>query len=191
MMIEPGSVWIRRRDRTPVVIVPDPVGDGPTSTTLRRIAWRALPAGRLNRTTVAAWEKKFVPLVRDGQRVSDAGSEIIRELLLGCRVTRVEEGRTLVLDSGIRLEVSGNIGCGGCSAGNYSITRLEAFDNAITRVEFPTQQRECDSDDLEYLHITVYAEGGTVPDRTILTAVGTPGNGYYGSGYTITVRLPE
>lgn len=185
----PGEVWLRRRDNAQVIVVADPAGARIGETPA--VAWRALTKGRLNRTSLTAWGKKFTPIVRGQGKVSSAEEDRIRALLMGRRIVGVEDGRTLVLETGVRLDVEGNHGCSGCESGNYAITRLEAFDNAITRAEFPYQLRDDPKGDgLERLQITVYAEGGTVPDRTILTAVGTRGNGYYGSGFTLIVRSP-
>lgn len=109
----------------------------------------------------------------------------ITKLLLYRKIVRVE-GDTLVLDNGVQLEVIPNEGCGGCSNGWYYLTELNKCDNAITKVEFCTDDDFEDDgyNDTSY-KIFVYAEN----EKTkILQVDGSDGNGWYGSGYSIRVR---
>lgn len=112
--------------------------------------------------------------------------ETIKELLIGRKVTKVNEG-TLELDDGKRLTIKGNEGCGGCSSGWYELTELnECPDNAIMNVEFEHET----AGDLKY-----YDEDQTfrvfvlAADRRIKLweVEGNDGNGYYGTGYWIRV----
>lgn len=112
----------------------------------------------------------------------------IRDLLMYRKIVKVERD-TLYLDNGVELEVCANSGCGGCSAGWYEITELNGCDNAITNVEF-----ECDDindpnsyDDTSY-KIFVYAEDKKIK---ILQVDGSDGNGYYGTGYSIIVKVKK
>ena len=104
---KPGEVWLRRRDNAQAIVVADPAGSrtGQNPT----VAWRALPKGRLNRTSLAAWDKKFTVLVQSEiqTEISDREEDRISALLIGRRIVRVEDGHTLVLDSGLRLDVDG------------------------------------------------------------------------------------
>lgn len=109
----------------------------------------------------------------------------IEELLLGHKVT-VDDYDNLVLDNGVVLQINPNIGCGGCESGNYYLEHIASVNNAITNVELVEEFE----DDCYYEHykIFVIADGMTTE---LLDVYGTDGNGYYGTGYTIDVYLPD
>lgn len=109
----------------------------------------------------------------------------IEELLIGHKVT-VDDYDNLVLDNGVMLQINPNIGCGGCESGNYYLEHIASVNNAITNVEFAEEFE----DDCYYEHykIFVIADGMTTE---LLDVYGTDGNGYYGTGYTIDVYLPD
>lgn len=109
----------------------------------------------------------------------------IEELLLGHKVT-VNDYDNLVLDNGVVLQINPNIGCGACESGNYYLEHISSVNNAITNVEFVEEFE----DDCYYEHykIFVIADGMTTE---LLDVYGTDGNGYYGTGYTIDVYIPD
>ena len=109
----------------------------------------------------------------------------IEELLLGHKVT-VDDYDNLVLDNGVVLKIYPNIGCYGCESGNYYLQHISSVNNAITNVEFVEEFE----DDCYYEHyrIFVIADGVTTE---LLDVYGTDGNGYYGTGYTIDVYMPD
>ena len=109
----------------------------------------------------------------------------IEELLLGHKIA-VDDYDNLVLDNGVVLQINPNIGCGGCESGNYYLEHIASVNNAITNVEFVEEF----DDDCYYEHyrIFVIADGVTTE---LLDVYGTDGNGYYGTGYTIDVYLPD
>lgn len=108
----------------------------------------------------------------------------IEELLLGHKVTADYD--KLILDNGVVLQINPNIGCGGCESGNYYLQHISSVNNAITNVEFVEEFE----DDCYYEHyrIFVIADGMTTE---LLDVYGTDGNGYYGTGYTIDVYIPD
>jgi hypothetical protein len=110
----------------------------------------------------------------------------IEELLLGHKIVADENNDTLILDNGVVLQINPNIGCGGCESGNYYLEHIASVNNAITNVEFVEEFE----DDCYYEHykIFVIADGMTTE---LLDVYGTDGNGYYGTGYTIDVYLPD
>lgn len=123
---------------------------------------------------------------------SNPSEDRLRELLVGRRVvaTRIDPDAhapvgTLYLDDGTILCVEGNEGCGGCSSGWYALTQLHTVDNAITSVEV-----EAAPDDDSAPH---GVEGRyrvfVLADARILLAefTGTDGNGWYGTGWWLTV----
>lgn len=109
----------------------------------------------------------------------------IEDLLLGHKVT-VDDYDNLVLDNGVVLQINPNIGCGGCESGNYYLEHIASVNNVITNVEFVEEFE----DDFyhEHYRIFVIADGMTTE---LLDVYGTDGNGYYGTGYTIDVYLPD
>ena len=109
----------------------------------------------------------------------------IEELLLGHKVT-VDDYDNLVLDNGVVLQINPNIGCYGCESGNYYLEHISSVNNAITNVEFVEEFE----DDCYYEHykIFVIADGMTTE---LIDVYGTDGNGYYGTGYTIDVYIPD
>lgn len=111
----------------------------------------------------------------------------IEELLLGHKIVADEFTDSLVLDNGILLYINPNIGCSGCGSGDYYLQHITSVNNAITNVEFI---EEYDDDDFNYKHykIFVIADGMTTE---LLDVYGTDGNGYYGTGYTIDVYIPD
>lgn len=109
----------------------------------------------------------------------------IEDLLLGHKVT-ADDYDKLILDNGVVLQINPNIGCGGCESGNYYLQHISSVNNAITNVEFVEEY----DDDCYYEHyrIFVIADGMTTE---LLDVYGTDGNGYYGTGYTIDVYIPD
>lgn len=119
-------------------------------------------------------------------RLDECDEEKIRELLVGRKVK--VDGDNLILDNGIVLEVIANEGCGGCSSGWYSITKLNEVDNAITNVEFDCDGDVANEDDDTSYKIFVFCEDTRIK---LLQVDGSDGNGYYGTGYTIIVKQKE
>lgn len=111
----------------------------------------------------------------------------ITELLMFRKVIKVKNN-TLFLDNGVQLEILPNEGCGGCSSGWYEVTELNGCDNIITNVEFDVDSETLHSDDDTSYKIFVYAEDKKIK---LLQVDGTDGNGYYGTGYTIKVKIGE
>lgn len=109
----------------------------------------------------------------------------IEELLLGHKVT-ADDYDKLILDNGVVLQINPNIGCGACESDNYYLEHISSVNNAITNVEFVEEFE----DDCYYEHykIFVIADGMTTE---LLDVYGTDGNGYYGTGYTIDVYIPD
>lgn len=118
--------------------------------------------------------------------LSQSSEEEIRELLLWKSVSKVND-ETLVLSDGTILEIVPNDGCGGCTSGYYHIDELNEFENAITNVEFETIEEDDDYDGETTYRIFVLAKDTRFK---LLEVSGTDGNGWYGSGYRINVKLP-
>lgn len=114
----------------------------------------------------------------------------LSELLIGRRIEKVGES-TLLLDDGTVLEVRGNTGGCGCGAGDYELMELNSVDNVITAVSVEEGERADEDrdqqweDGSQWYKIFVYAE-----NQQIMLAEfhGDDGNGYYGTGFNISVR---
>lgn len=109
----------------------------------------------------------------------------IEELLLGHKVT-VDDYDNLVLDNGVVLQINPNIGCGACESGNYYLEHISSVNNAITNVEFVEEFE----DDCYYEHYRIFVIADGMKTE-LLDVYGTDGNGYYGTGYTIDVYIPD
>lgn len=113
----------------------------------------------------------------------------IRELLIGRRVTKVNEDH-LLLDDGTLLKFLGHEGGCSCGAGDYDLTVLNGVDNVITDVKFDYRP---DGDftgypppaDIGYYRIFVFADNEQI---NLMQVDGSDGNGYYGTGFGILVR---
>lgn len=114
----------------------------------------------------------------------------IEELLLGHKIVADENNDSLILDNGVVLQINPNVGCYGCESGNYYLQHISSVNNAITNVEFVNDHDDSDDDEEYYQHyrIFVIADGMTTE---LLDVYGTDGNGYYGTGYTIDVYMPD
>lgn len=131
-------------------------------------------------------------------------AERLKELLVGRSITSVRRSESgivgyLVLSDGSELTVWGNDGCGGCDSGWYSLTELNTAPNIITNVEVEERPRDRDdpcrtcgeSDCREEGHhndghyrIFVFAENERI---NIASFEGSDGNGYYGTGWWLSV----
>lgn len=120
------------------------------------------------------------------ETISFEEEEKIKSLLLLHKVVKATE-TSLILENGIELEIVPNAGCLGCGNGWYSITELNVCDNIITNVELVCDDLDNYGDEKSY-KIFVFAE-----DRKIklVQIDGGDGNGYYGTGYDIIVKIKE
>ena len=109
----------------------------------------------------------------------------LKELLIGHSITKVY-ANILELDNGVRLEFWGNEGCS-CGSGCYDITELNECQNVITNVEFEDEVNDSWVEEHSY-KIFVYAENKKIK---LLQCDGDDGNGYYGTGYHINIKLKE
>lgn len=126
--------------------------------------------------------------------------EKIAELLTGRKIVQAEKGafpipgaedhyiRTaegkLVLDDGTELYLTGNDGGCACSAGCYPLESLATTDNIITSVHLNADPDGDDYDGAGVYQIFVFADAKAINAATFR---GSDGNGYYGTGFSLTV----
>jgi hypothetical protein len=127
-------------------------------------------------------------------------SDEIAALLVGRRIVTAERGSydypgrrnwdrkaegRLVLDDGTVLYLAGNEGGCSCGAGDYDLVKVAAVDNVITSAGV-----ECaPASDYwfggqGFYRIFVFADNAEI---TVAEFEGTDGNGYYGTGFSLTV----
>lgn len=94
----------------------------------------------------------------------------------------------LTLDNGVVLEVVGNEGCGGCSNGWYYVSEVATCDNLILGVEFEEELNSEDRWEESYIYrIFVLTANEKIK---VVQVDGSDGNGYYGTGYHVNVKVP-
>ena len=136
-------------------------------------------------------EEQINPAYDDTQSIVDA--------LLGRRIVKLEKppvsaysmGKAqILLDDGTVLLLEGRDGGCACSAGCYSLEHLASLgdvDNIITNVVFHNDPAADPQEDKGEYSIFVFADNKKI---NLATFEGHDGNGYYGTGYYITVRKP-
>lgn len=143
-------------------------------------------------------EKKFTPIVGDvssrwqrpWRKAGDLDvvvldhddTNVIRDLLLGRKVERVDNEH-LLLDDGTVIKAIGREGGCVCGAGDYWLSELNGVDNVITDVEFDYAPWANGHEG--YYRIFVYAGNQKI---NLMQFDGSDGSGYYGTGFEILVR---
>lgn len=109
----------------------------------------------------------------------------MKDILLYRKIVSVEQvgdqDVRLILDNGVKLDVSGNHDCPGCGNGWYYLKELNNCDNAITDVEAYSEGAD------EVYKLFVFADNKKI---NVLTYEGRD-NGYYGTGYSVIVKVDE
>jgi hypothetical protein len=111
-------------------------------------------------------------------------------ILAGRYVTSIVDD-TMILDDGTRLEFEGNYGCC-CGSGDYDITSMFQRGTPTARI-MSAEVEAYDVDPYSEYSDTVYTLFVIVEDERLplVECQGNDGNGYYGSGFTVTVTVPE
>jgi hypothetical protein len=110
-----------------------------------------------------------------------SGDEAYAELFIGRKVVEARDSH-LLLDDGTALKVVPNDGGCSCGAGDYRISEMNTCDNIITGASL--QESSADGEDGHVYRLFVYAANDRI---NVLSVEGDDGNGYYGTGFTITV----
>lgn len=132
---------------------------------------------------------------------TEGNQDEIAALLVGRRIVQAEtgafdypdrgwyakpEGR-LVLDDGTVLYLAGNDGGCACDAGCYPLSKVASVDNIITSARVESSPAG-DFDDGEGAYrIFVFADNQEI---NVAEFLGSDGNGYYGTGFALTVVRP-
>lgn len=125
--------------------------------------------------------------MKKNRTLHECDKKEIEELLLGHKVVAYEADNLFVLDNGVLLQINPNIGCNGCGSGSYYLRHIASVNNAITNVEFV---EEYDDDEYQCKHYRIFVIANGITTE-LLDVCGTDGNGWYGTGYTIDVCIPD
>lgn len=120
---------------------------------------------------------------------SDDG--LYTQLLRGRYVTSVE-GSIITLDDGTELHIYGNEGCGGCSSGWYWLEETFKRGNRKARImsAYVAYSEDKSEDEPARSVYTIFVLVDGNPSQLPLATVrGTDGNGYYGTGFTLTATI--
>lgn len=121
---------------------------------------------------------------------SDDG--LYTQLLRGRYVTSIDDG-TITLDDGTELYIHGNDGCGGCESGWYWLEQV--YKQGSRRARIMSAYVTYDEDDADEEVPSVYTifvmVDGNPTQLPLATVRGTDGNGYYGTGFTLTATIQK
>jgi len=119
-------------------------------------------------------------------------TEDLNKLLVGKSVVSADkDSGVAILSDGTKLFVEANEGGCSCGSGDFFLERLSSVSNAIMSVKASDRfDREGESGKKEVFEVFVYTEG-VDSGETFIEVAGDIGSGYYGSGFTITVTLPD
>lgn len=96
----------------------------------------------------------------------------------------------LTLDDGTKVYVVGNDGGCACSAGCYQLTKLASVDNIITAVRTVDQSKGDEGPWDVPGKWSIFVIAGA-DELNIAEFEGTDGNGYYGTGFRLSVIAAE
>lgn len=110
------------------------------------------------------------------------------KLLRGRYVTSIDND-VITLDNGIELHIWGNDGCMNCANGSYWLEQV--FKRGSSKARIMSAYVDCDEDDGN--PSTVYTifviVDGNPHHLPLATVRGDDGNGYYGTGFTLTATI--
>lgn len=107
----------------------------------------------------------------------------IKSILVGRKIVKADSN-VLTLDSGTQLFIHPNEGGCVCGAGDYELDNINKFDNVITDAEIKVTDLD-KWDDEKLYQLFVYSGGIST---SVADIRGNDGNGYYGTGFVITVK---
>lgn len=109
-------------------------------------------------------------------------AELLEQELVGKRITKITDEK-IVLDNGTVLLIEPNEGCDGCSAG-WAEMDIDPYNLNIEAAVMNVEYKDTDDIRSDSFKIFIY-----MADNTSITMEGNNGNdnGYYGSGFWVTV----
>lgn len=122
---------------------------------------------------------------------SDDG--LYTQLLRGRYVTSIE-GSIITLDDGTELHIYGNEGCGGCSSGWYWLE--ETFKQGTRKARIMSayvaySEDKSEDEPARSIYTIFVLVDGNPSQLPLATIRGNDGNGYYGTGFTLTATIQK
>lgn len=117
---------------------------------------------------------------------SDDG--LYTRLLRGRYVTSINDG-IITLDDGTELYIHGNEGCGGCESGWYWLENVYKQGSQRARIMSAYVAYGEDDEDAPSVYTLFVMVDGNPTQLPLATVRGDNGNGYYGTGFTLTATV--
>ena len=117
---------------------------------------------------------------------SDDG--LYTRLLRGRYVTSINDG-IITLDDGTELYIHGNEGCGGCESGWYWLENVYKQGSRRARIMSAYVAYGEDDEDAPSVYTLFVMVDGNPTQLPLATVRGDNGNGYYGTGFTLTATV--
>lgn len=117
---------------------------------------------------------------------SDDG--LYTQLLRGRYVTSIDDG-TITLDDGTELYIHGNEGGGGCESGWYWLENVYKQGSRRARIMSAYVAYGEDDEDAPSVYTLFVMVDSNPTQLPLATVRGNDGNGYYGTGFTLTATV--
>lgn len=117
---------------------------------------------------------------------SDDG--LYTRLLRGRYVTSINDG-IITLDDGTELYIHGNDGCGSCESGWYWLENVYKQGSRRARIMSAYVAYGEDDEDAPSVYTLFVMVDGNPTQLPLATVRGDNGNGYYGTGFTLTATV--
>lgn len=118
----------------------------------------------------------------------DSDDGLYTQLLRGRYVTSIDDG-TITLDDGTELYIHGNEGCGGCESGWYWLEQVYKQGSRQARIMSAYVAYGEDDEDAPSVYTLFVMVDGNPTQLPLATVRGDNGNGYYGTGFTLTATV--
>lgn len=118
----------------------------------------------------------------------DSDDGLYTRLLRGRYVTSIDNG-TITLDDGTELYIHGNEGCGSCESGWYWLENVYKQGSRQARIMSAYVAYDEDDEDAPSIYTLFVMVDGNPTQLPLATVRGDNGNGYYGTGFTLTATL--
>lgn len=118
----------------------------------------------------------------------DSDDGLYTQLLRGRYVTSIDDG-TITLDDGTELYIHGNEGCGGCESGWYWLEKVYKQGSPRARIMSAYVAYDEDGEDAPSVYTLFVMVDGNPTQLPLATVRGDNGNGYYGTGFTLTATV--
>lgn len=110
------------------------------------------------------------------------------KLLRGRYVTSINDG-IITLDDGTELHIDGNYGCGGCESGWYWLEQVYKQGSRNARIMSAFVDYDEDDKEPPSVYTIFVMVDGNPTQLPLATVRGDDGNGYYGTGFTLTATV--